>query len=107
MVRPFFAGLRPNHHPPTKHWSFYIALPFVSSNSAHEARMPPFLKALRPQYCVFCGQAARSAEGVLQLVGHGMYSRQVRGLVETDWTGRGASIFVLTSTGTFPACPEV
>ena len=85
MVRRFFAGLRPNHHPPTKHWSFYIALPFVSSNSAHEARMPPFLKALRPQYCVFCGQAARSAEGVLQLVGHGMYSRQVRGLVETGW----------------------
>src|SRR5947207_102988 len=40
MVRPFFAGLRPNHHPSTKHWSFYIALPFVSSHSAHEARMP-------------------------------------------------------------------
>lgn len=40
MVRPFFAGLRRNHHPPTKQWSLYIALPFLSSNSAREARMP-------------------------------------------------------------------
>jgi hypothetical protein len=32
-------------------------------------------------FCVICGQAARNAEGILQLVGHGMYSRQVRGLV--------------------------
>jgi hypothetical protein len=34
---------------------------------------------------VVCGQAARDAEGILRLVGHGMYSRQVCGLVETGW----------------------
>src|SRR5438874_4738112 len=107
MVRPFFAGLRPNHHPPDQTLVILHSLAVCVEQLCARSADAPFLKALRPQYCVFCGQAARSAEGVLQLVGHGMYSRQVRGLVETDWTGRGASIFVLTSTGTFPACPEV
>lgn len=45
----------------------------------------PSLKDLRPSYCVVCGQASRNAEGKLQIVGHGMYSRQVCGLVETGW----------------------
>jgi hypothetical protein len=36
-------------------------------------------------FCVFCGQAARNGDGTLQLVGHGMYSRQVCGLVEVSW----------------------
>lgn len=45
----------------------------------------PSLEDLRPSHCVVCGQAARNAEGILQLVGHGMYSRQVCGLVETGW----------------------
>jgi hypothetical protein len=45
----------------------------------------PSLESLRPLFCLLCGQPARNSEGVLQLVGHGMYSRQVRGLVETDW----------------------
>ncbi len=38
MARPLFAGLRPTTTPKTT-WSFYIALPLLSSNSAQEARM--------------------------------------------------------------------
>lgn len=51
------------------------------------ARSPdsPSLEELRPRFCVFCGQTARNAAGILQLVGHGMYCRQVCGLVETGW----------------------
>lgn len=45
----------------------------------------PSLETLRPTFCVFCGQAARNADGVLQIVGHGMYSRQVCGLIEVGW----------------------
>jgi|GEM_PF-2072262 len=40
---------------------------------------------LRPTFCVCCGQAARNAAGTLQLVAHGCYARQVRGLSETTW----------------------
>jgi hypothetical protein len=36
-------------------------------------------------HCVLCGQAARNADGTLQVVGHGMYSRQVRGLTKDNW----------------------
>jgi hypothetical protein len=43
------------------------------------------LEELRPRFCVLCGQTARNATGTLQLVGHGMYCRQVCGLVETGW----------------------
>ena len=56
----------------------------VEQLCAKSADAPP-LEKLRPQYCVICGQAARNADGVLQLVGHGMYARQVCGLVETGW----------------------
>jgi hypothetical protein len=45
----------------------------------------PSLGWLRPQHCVFSGQAARNAEGILQLVGHGIYARQVRGLSDRAW----------------------
>jgi hypothetical protein len=45
----------------------------------------PSLNLLRPLFCVLCGQAARNEHGVLQLVGHGMYDRQVRGLTEGSW----------------------
>ena len=45
----------------------------------------PSREDVRPRFCVFCGQAARSADGTLQVVGHGMYSRQVCGLTETGW----------------------
>lgn len=45
----------------------------------------PSLKLLRPLFCVLCGQAARNEHGVLQVVGHGMYARQVRGLTEGSW----------------------
>ena len=39
MVRPIISGLRPNHHPRNNCWLFSIALPLLSSNSAHGARM--------------------------------------------------------------------
>ena len=44
MAEPIFGGLCPNHRPPKTTWSFYIALPSLSSNSAHEARMRLLLK---------------------------------------------------------------
>ena len=51
------------------------------------ARSPdaPSREQIRPTHCVCCGQAARNADGTLQLVGHGMYSRQVRGLTGMGW----------------------
>lgn len=51
------------------------------------ARSPdaPPIEALRPKFCVACGEPARTTRGALQLVGHGLYSRQVRGLSETPW----------------------
>jgi hypothetical protein len=42
------------------------------------------LEVLRPLFCVICGQAARNEQGVLQVVGHGMYARQVSGLSKTS-----------------------
>lgn len=51
------------------------------------ARSPdaPLIEELRPKFCVFCGERARKPCGVVQLVGHGLYCRQVRGLSETPW----------------------
>ncbi len=51
------------------------------------ARSPdaPSIDRLRPKFCVSCGEPARNVSGVLQLVGHGLYSRQVRGLSESGW----------------------
>lgn len=47
----------------------------------------PSLDKLRPIYCPNpkCGVPARNSEGILQLVGHGVYLRQVRGLTEVGW----------------------
>lgn len=45
----------------------------------------PSIEDLRPSFCVSCGNPARDSHGVLQLVGHGTYSRQVRGLFEVGW----------------------
>lgn len=51
------------------------------------ARSPdsPSIQSLRPYFCVFCGRAARNPDGTLAIVGHGMYCRQVCGLIETGW----------------------
>jgi hypothetical protein len=51
------------------------------------ARSPeaPSREKIRLKHCIICGQAARNEDGTLQLVGHGMYSRQVRGLAESGW----------------------
>lgn len=51
------------------------------------ARSPdaPSIDHLRPKFCTFCGEPQRQPSGVLQLVGHGLYGRQVRGLSETPW----------------------
>ena len=47
----------------------------------------PSLDKLRPIYCSNpeCGAPARNSENILQLVGHGVYLRQVRGLTEVGW----------------------
>ena len=49
-VRPLFAGLRSDHHPATKLWSFYIAWLLLSSNSAPRARMLLLWKIFAPGF---------------------------------------------------------
>lgn len=49
MARPLFDGLRLNHHPQKNYWSFYIASPLLSSNSAPKARVLPLLKIFVPR----------------------------------------------------------
>ena len=43
------------------------------------------IHTLRPKYCAICGEPAHGNGGILQIVGHGMYSRQVRGLTGAAW----------------------
>ncbi len=43
------------------------------------------IESLRPKYCAVCGEPAHGNGGMLQIVGHGMYSRQVRGLRGAAW----------------------
>jgi hypothetical protein len=85
VAGPFFGGLRPNHRPPTK--LLIILHSLASTVEQLCARSPdaPTLEKLRPLFCVFCGQTTRNAAGILQLVGHGVYCRQVCGLAETGW----------------------
>ena len=45
----------------------------------------PSLEHVRPKHCVFCGAIAYNHEGILQIIGHGMYARQVRGLCAKEW----------------------
>lgn len=45
----------------------------------------PSIDDLRPKFCTICGASCRDAHGALQIVGHGMYSRQVCGLSEATW----------------------
>lgn len=65
------------------------------------ARSPdaPSIDHLRPKFCLSCGEPARNARGVLQLVGHGMYCRQVRGLSETGWIVIWVRRFLCLSCG--------
>jgi hypothetical protein len=49
------------------------------------SRDAPSIDNLRPKCCAICGASCRDAHGALQIVGHGMYSRQVRGLSESTW----------------------
>lgn len=84
MARPLFGGLRLNHHPQNYVIILHSLAVDVEQLCARRADAPS-LEDLRPLFCVVCGQAARNEYGVLQLVGHGMYSRQVRGIVESDW----------------------
>ena len=37
------------------------------------------VEELRPRWCVHCGQLARDNNGTVQVQGHGVYTRQVRG----------------------------
>ncbi len=83
--KAFLCRIAPKPPPPDQTLVILHSLAVCVEQLCARCADAPFLKALRPQYCVFCGQSARNAEGVLQLVGHGMYSRQVRGLVETGW----------------------
>lgn len=85
MVRPFFCRIASKPPPPNRTMIILHSLAvFVEQLCARSADAPS-RENLRPKHCVVCGQAARDAQGTLQIVGHGMYCRQVCGLVETGW----------------------
>lgn len=50
-------------------------------------------------FCACCGQPARNAGGVLQIVGHGCYSRQVCGVSECLWIPIWVRRFLCTVCG--------
>jgi hypothetical protein len=58
----------------------------VEQLCARSADAPP-LEKLRPNHCPNpkCGAPARDGKGGLQLVGHGLYLRHVRGLTAVGW----------------------
>ena len=81
---PLFAGLRPNHRLPKLLIILHSLAIYVEQLCARSPGAPSREKT-RPTHCVICGQAARNVDGILQVVGHGLYCRQVRGLTETGW----------------------
>ena len=81
---PLFAGLRPHHRPP-KLLIILHSLALSVEQLCARSQDAPSREKTRPMHCVLCGQAARKADGTLQVVGHGMYSRQVRGLMKDNW----------------------
>ena len=70
----------------------------VEQLCARNPGAPPCEKT-RPRHCVLCGQAARNADGTLRVVGHGMYSRQVRGLTKDNWIVVWIQRFLCLSCG--------
>jgi hypothetical protein len=82
---PFFSGTE--HKPPPPKLlvilhSFALTVEQLCARSASA----PSIENLRFNHCVFCGQPAwNAATGILQIVGHGMYLRQVRGVSEKSW----------------------
>jgi hypothetical protein len=84
VARPILAGLRPSHRLPKLLIILHGLAATVEQLCAKSADAPS-LEDLRLSHCATCGQAARNTEGVLRIVGHGMYSRQVCGLEETGW----------------------
>jgi hypothetical protein len=80
-----FAGPRPNRHPQKL---LVILHSFAVTVEQLCARSPgaPSIEDLRLKHCFNCGQPAwNAATGTLQIVGHGMYLRQVRGVSEKSW----------------------
>jgi hypothetical protein len=84
VARPLFAGLRPATTPQNYLVILHSLAVTVEQLCARSADAPS-IEDLRLSHCALCGQAARNAEGKLQIVGHGMYCRQVCGLFETGW----------------------
>jgi hypothetical protein len=84
-ARPFFSQRHGSHRRPLE--AVIIVHSLAISVEQLCARSPdaPSIDSLRPKFCVFCGEASRNTGGLLQIVGHGFYSRQVRGISETIW----------------------
>jgi hypothetical protein len=71
--------------PPNKLLVILHSLAITVEQLCAKSADAPCLENLRPSHCAICGQAVRDAKGKLRIVSHGMYSRQVCGLVETGW----------------------
>ena len=66
----------------------------------------PSIDDLRPKFCAICGASCRDADGVLRIVGHGMYSRQVRGLSESTGLSSGCGFICLACGHTLSRLPD-
>jgi len=88
-----------HHHPPIE--TVVILHSFAVSVEQLCALSPdaPSIEILRPKFCVFCGELARDTNNTLRLVGHGLYSRQVRGLIKTSWIVIWVRRFLCLSCG--------
>jgi hypothetical protein len=98
----FLARLSPP--PPTKAVVIVHSLAVFVEQLCARGSEAPSIEQLRPKFCLLCGVPARNACGILQLVGHGMYSRQVRGLTETGWIVIWVRRFLCLSCGHTISC---
>jgi len=73
--------------PETKTVVILHALAFFVEQLCARSADAPCLERLRPIYCANpeCRAPARNPQGILQLIGHGLYLRHVRGLTEVGW----------------------
>ena len=85
MARPFFWPRAALATTPVQQVIIVHSLAVSVEQLCARSHDAPSIDDLRPRFCVVCGEPCRDSDGGLQIVGHGMYSRQVRGLSGAGW----------------------